>query len=662
MLQFLEHIGNASLLTFWVPVLVWTALAGVAALWLSMARNLHPLGGYRLRQALLLALPASILAGPWLPELSLPVAWAPAAEPAARATTSSLEPVVAPAATAPTPSVPAGSGVSNPAPSASGGIDGSWAPADAAPGMADPLRVPGIDIALTFLGLAVIALVLLAVVRLWMLAAAAGRLHQLGRSAPRVRDPSANRLLRALAAQLGVRRPVELREGPPLCIPTTFGTWRPVVIVPPELLASPDSLRPVLLHELVHVRRGDHVWALLDCLNAAAFAFHPLVRVLRRGILHYRETSCDAEVISAGKVPVAQYAELLVRTHHANRAAIGTPAATFFSQPSALRQRLETIRRLGNSRHPLQRPGRLVLASVCVFAGLVFASGSTTVGEAADRSPQWPETLPALNPSQAERPGQRFQDCPDCPEMVVVPPGSVLMGSSPSEVQRGLNEGPQRRVTIPRPFAVGAYEVTFREWDACVRGGGCRGYRPDDERWGRGTLPVTNVSWEDAQAYVAWLSEEAGAEYRLPSEAEWQYAARAGTRTARYWGESDAEQCRYANGADEVLREHDPDPPIAFCSDGYAQTAPVGSFQPNGFGLHDVMGNVQEWTQDCWSGGYRGAPVDGSPHEPDDCSARNLSGGSWALGPWHLRSASRFGAEADARHHGFGFRVVRVMK
>ena len=652
LLQFLEHIGNASVLTFWVPVLVWTALAGVAAFWLAMARNLHPLGGYRLRQALLLALPASILVGPWLPELSLPVARAPAVEPLTRATAGTLEPAVAPTALRPESLGPA----------ASGSIDGSWTPADAAPGMADPLRVPGIDIAVTLLGLAVVAVVLLAVVRLSMLAAAAGKLHLLGRTAPRIGDPSACRLLKTLAGQLGVRRPVELREGPPGCIPATFGTWRPIVICPPELLESPDSLRAVLLHELIHVRRGDHMWALLDCLTAAAFAFHPLVRVLRRGILHYRETSCDAEVLSAGRVPVVQYAELLVRTHTANRVAIGTPAATFFSQPSSLRQRLETIRRFGVSRRTLQRPGRLVIASVFVFAGLAFASGATTVGVAADRSPQRPETLPVLNPSHVLGPGQRFQDCPDCPEMVVVPPGSFLMGSAPSEDQRRLNEGPQRRVTIPGPFAVGVYEVTFLQWDACVRGGGCRGYRPDDEGWGRGALPVTNVSWEDAQAYVAWLSEEAGAEYRLPSEAQWQYAARAGTRTARYWGESDAEQCRYANGADEVLREHDPDPPIAFCSDGYAQTAPVGSFRPNGFGLHDVMGNVQEWTQDCWSGGYWGDPVDGGPHEPDDCPQRNLSGGSWALGPWHLRSASRFGAEADARHHGFGFRVVRVMQ
>ena len=124
------------------------------------------------------------------------------------------------------------------------------------------------------------------------------------------------------------------------------------------------------------------------------------------------------------------------------------------------------------------------------------------------------------------------------------------MGSPASEEGRYDDEGPQHSVAIPAPFAVGVYEVTFAEWDACVRAGGCGGYAPDDEGWGRGSRPVINVSWDDAQAYLSWLSQQTGARYRLLSEAEWEYVARAGSVTARYWGESESGQCRYANGYD----------------------------------------------------------------------------------------------------------------
>ena len=642
MLQFLQQIGNASVPNYWAPVLVWTGLAGVAAIGLALARNLHPLAGYRLRQALLLALPASILVAPWLPRLSLPVIRGPAIEPLGRASTHLLGP-----AAGPTPT---------------GAVDGGLTPAVVGPWTPDRVRGSDIDIAASLLGAAVIVLVLLAIVRLLMLARAARRLHNLGEAAPRVDDPLPNRLMQELSGQFRVRRPVELREGPPGCVPMTFGAWRPVVVVPRALLESPDSLKTVLRHEVIHVRRGDPGWALLDCLIAAAFAFHPLVWLLRRGIQSCREMSCDAEVLSAGDVPVTRYAQLLVRTHAAHRVAMDGLAASMSAQPSSLKQRLEAMRRFADSRRPVRQRGGVALAAGFLFVGLALACGSATVGDAHARSPQRPETVLQLNTGEPLQPGDRFRDCEGCPELVVVPAGSFLMGSAASEEQRFGNEGPRRRVTIPSPLAVGVYEVTFAQWDACVQGGSCLGYSPDDEGWGRGRLPVTNVSWEDAQAYVAWLSDETGEEYRLPSEAEWQYMARAGTRTARYWGESDAEQCRYANGADQALREKDADPPIANCLDSYPEIAPVGSFQPNGFGLHDVMGNVQEWTQDCWTWGYIGAPTDGSPWEAGTCSQRNLSGGSWALGPWHLRSASRFGARPGSRHYGFGFRVARVVR
>ena len=248
------------------------------------------------------------------------------------------------------------------------------------------------------------------------------------------------------------------------------------------------------------------------------------------------------------------------------------------------------------------------------------------------------------------RPGTVFRDCAACPEMVVVPAGSFMMGSPASEEGRYDGEGPRHRVTIGSPFSVGVYEVTFAEWDGCVRAGGCGGYRPEDEGWGRGSRPVMNVSWEDAQEYVRWLSRETGQRYRLLSEAEWEYVARAGTQTARYWGESESGQCRYGNGYDrdghaelEFIWE-----PVT-CSDGYVRTAPVGLFEPNAFGLYDVLGNVWEWTQDCWNDNYSGAPPDGSAWRSGDCSRRVLRGGSWVFGPGNLRSALRLWNSAGFR-------------
>ena len=182
--------------------------------------------------------------------------------------------------------------------------------------------------------------------------------------------------------------------------------------------------------------------------------------------------------------------------------------------------------------------------------------------------------------------------------MVVVPPGSFLMGSADSEAGRWANEGPQRRVTLDYRFAAGVYEVTFEDWDACVRGGRCDGYEPDDEGWGRGRRPVINVGWEEAWRYADWLTEQTGEEYRLLSEAEWEYAARAGTETARYWGESQREQRQHANGYDAVgYAEYTSslkDDPIG-CRDRCGYTAPVGSYRPNAFGLYNVLGNVEEW-------------------------------------------------------------------
>ncbi len=251
----------------------------------------------------------------------------------------------------------------------------------------------------------------------------------------------------------------------------------------------------------------------------------------------------------------------------------------------------------------------------------------------------------------APRAGEAIQDCEVCPEMVVVPASSFTMGSPGTENGRYDDEEPQYRVTINYEFAVGIYEVTFDEWEACVRGSGCRGHLPSGSGSGLGRHPVTNVSWEDAQAYVEWLSRTTGEQYRLLTEAEWEYVARAGTRTARHWGESESEQCRYANGRDAAVP----------CSDGYANTAPAGSFDPNSFGLYDVLGNVWEWTEDCWKDNYSDAPNDGSARQTGNCSVRLARGGSWLTAPRALRSAARGRTDAGNRHTDLGFRVARAI-
>ena len=269
-------------------------------------------------------------------------------------------------------------------------------------------------------------------------------------------------------------------------------------------------------------------------------------------------------------------------------------------------------------------------------------------------------------------PDTTFRDCPDCPEMVIVPAGSFLMGSPDGEEGRFGGEGPQREIVVRAAFAIGVYEVTFEEWDACVNDGGCDGYRPADWGWGRGRRPVTEVSWQDARGYIEWLSEKTGHPYGLPSEAQWEYAARAGTRTARYWGESAAEQCSYANGFDQDLAGTNEKGLAMFeeygltfpsCSDGRGDgTTPVGSYEPNAFGLHDMIGNQAEWTDDCWNQDHSGRPENDRIRFSGDCSRRVLRGGTWGYPSEFLRSAYRFSFELEHRDNGLGFRVIRVIR
>ena len=263
------------------------------------------------------------------------------------------------------------------------------------------------------------------------------------------------------------------------------------------------------------------------------------------------------------------------------------------------------------------------------------------------------ERAAAWRPGANRAAGTRFRDCDECPELVVVPAGSFKMGSPESEAERSDSEGPVHRVRIERPFAVGVYEVTFAEWDACVSGGGCGGYRPSDRGWGRGNRPVINVSWEDAREYVDWLSKKTGEEYRLLSESEWEYVARGGTKTPFHTGETISTgqanyngNFTYGSGRKGRYR---------------GRTVAVGSFDANGYGLHDVHGNVWEWVEDCWNGSYRRAPADGSAWEFGDCSRRVLRGGSWSLKPGLLRSAYRGWLGTGLRLINAGFRVARTL-
>jgi formylglycine-generating enzyme required for sulfatase activity len=250
--------------------------------------------------------------------------------------------------------------------------------------------------------------------------------------------------------------------------------------------------------------------------------------------------------------------------------------------------------------------------------------------------------------------GQFFKDCPACPEVVLAPSGSFSMGSPESEPGRTNDEGPQHRVTFAKPFAVGRFAVTFAEWDACVAGGGCGGYKPSDEGWGRADRPVINVNRDDAQAYVKWLSKKTGRHYRLLSEAEREYVTRAGKQSPFWWGASiSPEQANYDgkytyNGGSK--------------GEYRGRTLPVKSFDPNPWGLYQVHGNVWEWVEDCWVDNYNGAPSDGSAWTTGECGSRVLRGGSWNAYPQYLRAAYHgiyfSGSGPRVRSNDRGFRVA----
>lgn len=311
--------------------------------------------------------------------------------------------------------------------------------------------------------------------------------------------------------------------------------------------------------------------------------------------------------------------------------------------------------------------------------GATLLSLPSTVAISASAAAPQPASAKVTGlPKGAAAPGTKFRECAECPEMVVIPAGSFVMGSPQTEDERDSDEGPQRKVTFAKPFALAAYPVTKQDYAVFIRetgrsaGYGCDGFNAEG-KWGSIVSaywrhpnyeqtprdPVVCVTWEDAQAYAQWINAKLGSAdparqgpYRLVSEAEFEYALRGGTTSMRYWGDAPREE--YSNSG------RDP------CCDGWAagddkwiNTSPVGSFPPNPFGLYDMAGNVWEWTADCYHDSYAGAPTDGSAQTADPCRLRSLRGGSWmSFGHWY-RSAKRVKYPPDTRSQLNGFRLAR---
>ena len=265
------------------------------------------------------------------------------------------------------------------------------------------------------------------------------------------------------------------------------------------------------------------------------------------------------------------------------------------------------------------------------------AAPETVLPEAAASQPTEKPVFDTEKPEFVD--GQVFKDCDECPEMVVIPVGSFVMGGSKK------SEQPQHRVTVPR-FAMGKYAVTFDEYEAFADSTGKN--LPEDRGWGRGNRPVINVTWDDAQAYAEWLSLHTGKRYRLPSEAEWEYSARAGTKWKYWWGDDIHQDGKVWANCDGCGSEWDKE-----------KTAPVGSFAINPFGLYDTAGNAWEWLEDCWHDTYVNAPVNGSAWLGGDCDQRVIRGGSWGGKPGNLQSANRSRLNRDVTGLNVGFRLAQ---
>jgi len=240
------------------------------------------------------------------------------------------------------------------------------------------------------------------------------------------------------------------------------------------------------------------------------------------------------------------------------------------------------------------------------------------------------------------KPGTVFRDCPECPELVVIPAGLFVMGVG----AKRKAEKPVHRVNFKKPFAIGRFEVTFTQWLTCVTQGGCK-HTPDDHNWGKGKRPVINITYDQAKNYLRWISKKTGKTYRLPSESEWEYVARAGTTSLYWWGNDVGENMANCKDCKSEWSAH--------------STAPTGSFKPNNFGVYDTAGNVFEWVEDCWVPNHKGAPNDGSARKTGDCKYQVIRGGSFYYFSKVARSVYRAKNPAGVKSYWLGFRVLREL-
>jgi formylglycine-generating enzyme required for sulfatase activity/predicted Ser/Thr protein kinase len=291
----------------------------------------------------------------------------------------------------------------------------------------------------------------------------------------------------------------------------------------------------------------------------------------------------------------------------------------------------------------------------------------------------WPPGSPVKKEmaAQQHRPGDIFKDCDTCPSLVVIPSGQFVQGTPSDQARQVPREGPVRLVSIEHPFAVGRYEITRQQFArfADETGYAAHGCDVYEGQWVQQAArdwqspgfqqtdndPVTCVSWNDAQAYVRWLSGKTGHTYRLLSASEWEFTARDAGRTNGRFNDDAHNICQKANVADHTAAEHYAGWQVFDCTDHYVHTAPVGSFEPNKLGVYDLAGNVFEWVADCWNENYQNAPTNGLAWADGDCSRHVLRGGSWFSRPEYLRATYRNSFPADYRSSSFGFRIVREL-
>ena len=319
-------------------------------------------------------------------------------------------------------------------------------------------------------------------------------------------------------------------------------------------------------------------------------------------------------------------------------------------------------------------------AGVAVSISALMAAAAFFALHPATQKTPAPPAAPALASAPAPlapapAPGQVFRDCPTCPLMKVLAAGDFQQGT-PAGADALAFEMPQHKVSIAHAFAAGVYDVTVGEYSQFVAatGVGANGCTTYDGAWRvtptvtwrnaiesqTSSHPVSGVSWQDAKDYAAWLSHTTHQTYRLPSASEWEYAARAGSAAPVPWT-TPAEACSFANVADQTAAQHYRGWKVLPCADEFVQSAPVGSFKANAFGLYDMLGNVFQWTEDCWTDNYQGAPIDGSAQSAGDCTQHELRGGSWFTQPDFIRTSYRNRFEGNYRSTSIGFRLIREM-